>query len=81
MYAQQSHISQRYTPAYHTGALMLKKYRHSAKNDGWTVSRFSVYLQCYDEAPDWVADFTTQAEADAFMQQAQAEITLMRGHV
>ena len=80
MYATQSHISQQYSPSIHTGQFMVQEHTHCVNNDGWTITYHCVFLQCIDGPPDWVADFRSREKADAFIQQASAEITLMRGH-
>lgn len=74
-------IMQQYTPTEHTGVIMVKEHRHCVNNDGWVVTQYTVALQCHKGEPDWVADFTARSAADAFIHQAQAEITLSRGHV
>lgn len=74
-------IMQQYTPTEHTGVLMLREHTRSVNNDGWTVTQYTVALQCHKGEPDWVADFTSRAAVDNFIDVAKAEITLSKGHV
>ena len=60
---------------------MVQESRHCVNNDGWVITYYGVHLQRIDGPPDWVVDFRSQAEVDAFIQQAGVEIALMQGHV
>ena len=74
-------IMQQYTPTEHTGKLIVKTTPAAQNNDGWDWPPHNVYLQCRDGTVDWVADFFTREAADAYVVQAEAEITLSRGRV
>ena len=76
------HISQVYDPKEHTGKLRVE---HHPKDPAGTPlegdwPEYNVYLVCHDGTVDWVQDFDTKVEADAFLAECEAEIILMKGY-